>query len=166
MVSDRTAEVLKLRLMAARLRDEAAALEQKADSLEDVGVDPNAAADEGLMETLDHVWVSDAAKEYVAALEEQERRINESKYDVKVVRGCRIVRTALLKLKAEYGDTLDVRDAAVVLLDAGVCSSREPSRSAQVQRVRIRINEFLRKSADWERSGENVAHFVGADVAV
>ena len=164
MASDRTAEVLELRVMAARLRNEAAALEQKADSLEDFGVDRN--AHEGAMETLDHVWVSDAAREYAATLEEQERKINESKYDVEVVRGCRRVRAALLKLKAEYGDTLDVRDAAVVLLDAGVCRSREPSRSAQVQRVRIRIKEFLSKSADWERSCENVAHFVGGDVAV
>lgn len=169
--------VSALRQSAERLRIEAAALDETADLLERVQSDlaesgggdspplQDRKADTGAMETLGRVWTSEAAEVYTTTIEERERKLHESTYDVGVVRGCSGVADALDELRARYGDTLDIQDVAVALLDAGVCRSNAGTRKLRVGRAKTKVYEYVKKSADWERVRENTMQFVGAKVA-
>ena len=170
--------VAALRQSARRLRAEAAVLEEKADLLERVETDladrsdgqsaalSKDSAGEGVMDTLGHVWTSEAAGAYIATIEERERRLRESDYDVDVDTGMlEVSRTRLERLRGHYGDTLDIQDVAVVFLDAGVCRSNAATRKLRVGRAKAKVYEYVKKSASWQRSRENTMQFVDIDAA-
>ncbi len=120
------------------------------------------ANEDGVIETLGHVWRSEFEGMHAADSEGQERRLYQSEYDVEVVRGCNRVRDGLERLKERYGNSLAIPDAAVTLLDGGVCKTQARTRRTRIHRVRSKIYEFVKEDSGWERAAENVVRFVGA----
>ena len=167
--------VAALRAVAARLRAEAAALDEKADLLERVESDWTASREGHTpamssniagepLETLGHVWTSEAAGAYIASIEEQERKLNDPEYDIDVVAGSKRIGEALGRLKDHYGNVLDIQDVAVAFLDAGVCRSNAATRKVRVSRVKTKVYEYVKKSPEWQRVRENTIQCVGIDV--
>ena len=169
--------VAALRVVAARLRAEADALDEKADLLERVESDwtasreghtpamsSNIAGEEPPLETLGFVWTSEAAGAYIASIEERERKLTDPEYDIDVVAGSKRIGEALGRLKDRYGYELDIQDVAVAFLDAGVCRSNAATRKARVSRVKTKVYEYVKKSPEWQRVRENTIGFVGSDV--
>ena len=173
MNSGIVAEVAALRGRADALRREAAALDAEADSIEaremDVVDALNSQASMGRsdggsedeVDTLGHVWRSEREGVYSVDDQGRERRLYESEYDPELVRGVTSVGAALAALVAAYGRDLKVGDAAVALLDGGVCKSKAVDRRKRIGRVRSKVYECVKRTEGWERVAEGLVRFVG-----
>ena len=173
MNSGTVAEVAELRGRAEALRREAAALDAEADSIEaremDVVDALNSQASKGTSDdasedgadTLGHVWRSEREGVYSVDEQGRERRLYESEYDPELVRGVTSVGAGLATLVAAYGRHLKVGDAAVALLDGGVCKSKAVDRRKRIGRVRSKVYEFVKRTDGWERVAEGLVCFGG-----